>query len=106
MYQDIRWSPLRNLQIDARLTFFETDSFDARIYQYENDVLYAMINPVFNGQGQRSYLLIKYSPLKRWDFWFKYDVSVFENVAVVGSGNDEIQGNTRSRATIQVRYSF
>jgi len=106
LYQDVRWNVTKNLQIDARLAFFETDSFDARIYQYENDVLYAMLNPVLSGQGQRSYILMKYSPLRKLDLWFKYDISVYENVNTVGSGNDEIQGNMRSRATFQVRYSF
>jgi competence ComEA-like helix-hairpin-helix protein len=106
VYQDIRWNPTKEWQIDARIAFFETDSFDARIYQYENDVLYALSNPVLNGLGQRSYVLVKYQPVRSIDLWFKYDISVFENVTTVGSGNDLIQGNSRSRATIQVRYHF
>lgn len=106
VYQDVRWAVARNLQIDARIAFFDTDSFDARIYQYENDVLYNFSNPVLNGQGQRSYMLMKYNPSKRVDIWLKYDISIFENVSTVGSGNDLIQGNSRSKVTFQVRYSF
>ncbi|TNE73074.1 helix-hairpin-helix domain-containing protein [bacterium] len=106
IYQDVRWNVNKKLQIDARLSYFDTDSYDSRIYQYENDVLYALSNPVLSGLGQRSYVLIKYSPIKAMDLWFKYDISIYENEQTVGSGNDLIQGNSRSRATVQIRYSF
>src|SRR5690606_14970499 len=40
--QDLFWKPMRlPLQFNMRLAFCATDSYEARVYAYENDVLYA-----------------------------------------------------------------
>ena len=38
VYQDVRWQARRWLRADARLTLFDTDGYDARLYAFENDL--------------------------------------------------------------------
>lgn len=106
IYQDLRWIPDPKIRIDMRYTLFDTESFNSRIYQYENDLLYTFSNPVLNGEGQRTYILIKYSPFEFMDIWLKWGTFIYENVFTVGSGNDEVRGNTRNKVGAQVRFSF
>lgn len=105
-FQDIRWSAVRNLQVDARFTVFETESFTSRVFQFENDLLYVMSNPALFGRGTRSYLLVRYRAADYLDLWAKYGITVFQNVQSVGSGLDQSIGNTRSNLGIMGRISF
>jgi competence ComEA-like helix-hairpin-helix protein len=54
IYQDIRLRPWQKLQIDARITFFDTDDFDSRLYHFENDLLYLFSSTMLFGRGQRT----------------------------------------------------
>ena len=103
IYQDMRLQPTRKLQIDARVTLFDTQSFDTRVYQFENDLLYVLSNVVLSGQGQRSYVVVKYEALERLDIWLKYSVTYYENVHTISSGLNEIKGQKKNAIGIQVR---
>ncbi|MFY0683225.1 MAG: helix-hairpin-helix domain-containing protein [Balneola sp.] len=106
VYQDVRLQATRKLQIDARVTVFDTDSFDSRVYQFENDLLYVLSNTALSGQGQRAYFVLKYEPTDFLDIWFKYSHSVFENENFISSGLNEIEGNRNSDFGIQARVKF
>jgi hypothetical protein len=106
IYQDVRYVVGPKLQFDARLTFFDTESFDTRVYQFENDLLFVMTNAALSGRGQRYYVLAKYNPLKNLDLWLKFDSTIFDDRSTIGSGLDEIEGNVRSRIGVQARYNF
>lgn len=106
LYQDVRFIVNKRLQFDARLTFFDTESFDTRVYQFENDLLFVMTNAALSGRGQRYYLLMKYNPIENLDLWLKFDSTIFDDRSSIGSGLDEIQGNVRSRIGVQARYNF
>ena len=61
VYQDILWKPERsNLSLTARIALVDTDDFDARIYAFENDLLYRFRIPAYYGRGTRSYLNIRW----------------------------------------------
>ena len=106
IYQDMRVYPIRKLQLDLRLTFFETDSFDARVYQFENDLLYVLSNQVLSGKGQRAYLVIKYELNEKIDIWMKYASTLFEDQQIISSGLNEIEGNRNNSVGFQVRVSL
>lgn len=106
IYQDLRLQVISKLQIDARVTIFDTESFDSRVYQFENDLLYVLSNTALSGQGQRSYFVLKYEPSDFVDIWFKYSISVFENTNFISSGLNEIEGNRSSDFGIQARVKF
>lgn len=106
LYQDARWRLLPTLQLDLRLAFFDTDRFDARVFTYEDDLLYTFSAPAFNGRGQRAYALARWSPTGRLTLLAKAAVTRFEDVRSVGSGLDEVEGNRVREIRAQLRWRF
>ena len=107
LYQDVRYSVSAPLQLDARLLLFDTDSYNARLYAFENDVFGVLSNPVFSGQGTRFYLLVRYNtPLDGLQLQAKLAQTRFAGRERVGSGLNEIEGDTVRDLTLQVRYVF
>lgn len=89
-----------------RFCIFDTDSYDERIYAYENDVLYAFSAPSFFYEGIRSYFIIKYNPFPNLDFWIKLSRTSFLNQAVSGSGLDLIEGPDKTELKVQLRFKL
>lgn len=106
LYQGMRLQATDALQFDARLTVFDTDGFDARIYAYEHDLLYSFSVPVLHGQGQRSYILARYSPKSSVTVEAKYGVTWYPHRQVVGSGLNATNGNQRRELRVQLRWNF
>jgi len=107
IYQDVIYKPDKlPLALAIRYSIFDTDSWDSRIYAYENDVLYGFSIPAFYSKGMRSYLNLKYSIAKNVDFWFKYAITRYFDKDTIGTGLTEIQGNTKSEVKVQFRFKF
>lgn len=107
VYQDIKYAfGKMPLQLYLRYAIFDTDSYESRIYSYENDVLYAFSMSSYYLRGQRFYAMIKYSPIKAVDFWIKYSRSVYPAENTIGSDLYEIEGNARSDIRMQVIVKF
>lgn len=102
VYQDIRFSSSEKFQIQARLTFFESDSFDSRLFQYENDLPGVLTNRALFGRGNRWYFLVKYHPIKQFAAYLKYSETYRDDVDVIGSGPDQINGNLDRRVSMQL----
>lgn len=107
IYQDVDYSPLfARLTGNVRLAYFHTPSYNSRIYVYEDDVLYSFSFGMYNGKGFRSYLNLKYNVAKKLNIWLRYSVFIYQDAETVGTYLDEIKGNKKSEAKVQVRYQF
>lgn len=107
LYQDLIYSSKKwpvNLQF--RVAWFNTDSYNTRIYSYENDLLYNYSMPVYYGKGFRFYLNVKYSVSDNLDFWLKLSESLYPGAESVGSGQNEVAGESLTEVKIQCRYNF
>ena len=61
VYQDVLWKPdALPISLTARVAVIDTDDFDARIYAFENDLLYRFRIPAYYGEGTRSYLNLRW----------------------------------------------
>lgn len=104
VYQDIFYSLKQiPLNINLRFAIFDTDTYNARIYAYESDMLYSFSVPAFYSRGTRFYLNLKYSVTKYIDLWIKYSQTYYSDLNVISSGLSEIDGNTKSEIKAQVR---
>lgn len=105
--QDVLFKP-KNLPFDLSLRYalFDTDSYDSRIYTYENNALYVFAVPAYYYQGSRAYVLVRYSFLKHCDLWVRYGTFIYNNRDSVGSGAEEVQGSKKSELTVQLRIKI
>lgn len=107
VYQDVDYSPMfAKLTGNVRFAYFNTPSYNSRIYAYEDDVLYSFAFGMYNGRGFRTYFNLKYSIVKKLNIWVRYGLFVYKDVETVGTYLDEIKGNKKSEVKVQVRYQF
>lgn len=107
IYQDIAFAPINNkLSSNLRIAYFNTPSYNSRLYAYEDDILYNFSFGMYSGNGFRNYVNIKYKLLKKVDVWMRYSLFYYKNTSIVGSGLDEIEGNKKSEIKVQLRYQF
>lgn len=107
IFQDIQFKPLKiPVNISARIAWFNTDSYNSRIYAYENDLLYTFSIPAFYGNGFRTYLNLNYKIAKNLDCWFKIGNTLWNDRDVISSGYNEIQGNNKTELKFQLRLKI
>jgi len=107
VFQDFLYKPLmRPYSFGLRYAIFNTDSYDERVYAYENDVLYAFSIPAFFNNGIRFYFLMRYKVSSSIDVWMKYAITSYSNIENIGSGYDKINGSKKSQLKLQARISF
>ncbi|MCF6357920.1 MAG: helix-hairpin-helix domain-containing protein, partial [Draconibacterium sp.] len=107
IFQDVQFA-LKKLPINvsARLAWFNTDSYNSRIYAYENDLLYTFSIPAYYGRGFRTYLNVKYIINDKLDFWFKVANTSWNDREIISSGNNKIVGNNKTELKFQLRLKI
>ncbi len=107
IYQDVTYKSLGSpISFSLRYALFDTDSYNSRIYAYENSVLYAFAIPAYNGRGTRFYLSTKYHISRGLDLWVRYAQTYYADRNEIGSSKELITGNTKSEVIAQLRLKF
>lgn len=106
IYQDLNYMPHSKISGNLRLAYFNTPTYQSRIYAYEADVLYGSGSGGYYGQGLSTFLNLRYRLLKNLDFWSRYDLYYYPHQAFVSSGLDEINGNIKSAVKLLIRHQF
>ena len=107
IYQDVSYKALSSpFTFTLRYGIFDTDSYNSRIYAYENDVLYAFSIPAYYNRGTRTYFMVKYRVKRGIDIWLRYGLTYYDNIDVISSGLEEIQGNHKQEIKAQLRFKF
>ena len=105
------------LSFSIRYTYFNTKSYDSRIYAYENDVLYGYSIPSLTQivmdffKGKKIYLLLKYNtdltckgkyrPLDK----MYQDETIYDDRDVIKSGwDDSIEGKENKLTELKIQF--
>jgi len=105
--QDIGYTPLHlPFHVWMRIGFFESEGYETRLYAYENDVLYDFSSFMHDGKGLRAVLLMKYSPWKWLDCWFRISSVNYRDRPVISSGWDEVEGSRLEEIEVQIRIKL
>lgn len=104
-YIDLIYKPLRKrLSGILRLQYFETDGYNARLYAYENDVLYNYSIPAFSGKGYRYYITLNYDAGKKISFWLRWAQTILSNMNVIDY--EDVNAGKPGEIKFQARYFF
>ncbi len=107
LYQDVKITPAKfPLSASFRTTWFNTDSYNSRIYAYESDVLYAFSIPAYFGKGWHNYINIRYELSRKLDVWFKIGHTIRSDSETISSGYNVIDGNRKTEVKFQVRLKI
>jgi len=105
-FQDVVYGASPKFKGWFRVELYKTDSYNSRVFSYENDLLYYYSVPAFYGKGIRTYLNVKWQPTKLFSFYLKGGYTHRANAPSMGSGNDATLGNHRFDWRAQVCLNF
>ncbi|WP_421918052.1 helix-hairpin-helix domain-containing protein [Marinifilum sp.] len=107
IYQDLIYHfPEFPLNISLRYALFDTDSYNTRIYAYENDILYAYSIPAYYNKGSRFYLNLNYKINNKLTLYARYAQTKYSKSERIGTGTSLIHGNTKSDFKAQLKFNF
>lgn len=106
LYQELQYIPVSALSVEARLIFFHTDSYDSRLYEYENDLRGVFSNPAMYGKGRRWYLLLRWKAAEVVNISAKYSETQYDDRTTISSGSTEIHGDLDNRIALQLEVKF
>lgn len=107
VYQDIIYQDIKEkFKMQCRVAWFNTDSYQSRLYAFENNALYAYSFPSFMKEGWRSYINLAWKPIKGLTCYFKSGITIYSGQDSIGSGLMRITGNKKYDMLLQIRFTI
>lgn len=101
--QDVRYGQ-NKWRLTARVALFDADTYDNRLYAFENNVLWTFSIPAFSGQGMRYYLLGQYQITPKLTVYFRFSRTSYTDREVISSGLQAINGPHQTDTALMIRY--
>ena len=106
MYQDLAFNFRKpQLSLHLRVAYFDTDSYEERLYAYENDVYYAFTIGSYYYQGVRAYLMLRYK-IQNFSVWFRVSRTHYLDRHDISSGLTYIDKPHKTEVRVQGMYRF
>ena len=105
--QDIAYKPeSKPYSLTFRYAIFDARDYNARIYAYENDVLYSFSVPALYGKGMRIYLLGKVKPFHAMTLYARIGRTIYSDRDEIGSGLTLIEGNHKTELKVEAIWKL
>lgn len=88
------------------MIYFDIDSYNARIYSFERDMLYSLSFPFYYHRGARLYINQRVKLNKKWAIWAKVGWTRYFDQDSYGSGLDLVEKNRRTEIRFQIQYQW
>jgi hypothetical protein len=105
-FTDLKFVPVKGITFSTRYIFFDTEDYDSRIYEYEDDIRGVMSNLGMYGKGRRWYAMIKYRPYGFMEISGKYAETYMDGVTSIGTGNDQMQSDINNKLNLGMEIFF
>ena len=108
IWQEISFKKLGEpVSFSARYALFQTDSYNAAIYAFENDMPNTFSVPAYYYKGSRVYLLVNYDISRKLELFFRIAQTFYYNQQIISEGSlTEIDKNTKTEVKLMLRVKF
>lgn len=96
----------RWLRLNGGIGYFHTDSYNSRVYLYEQGPLYTYTSQQFYGEGIRYWLMARANIGKRLTLTAKFGVTDYFDCTTIGSSYQQIDASSLSDLDLQLRWKF
>ena len=103
-YHNALWG--KPFTLGGHMAIFDVSDYDARIYNYEPDLVYELTVPMLNGRGVRCGVLMRCDLTAALSLAVKYAMAIYPEAETLGSGYDRIEGPLRHEIKMQMRLKF
>lgn len=105
--QDIAYKPEdKPYSLTFRYALFDAQDYNARIYAYENDVLYSFSVPALYGKGMRVYLLGKLKLINALTLYARIGRTIYSDRDQIGSGLTLIEGSHKTDLKVEAIWKL
>jgi hypothetical protein len=87
LYEQVK-STFGRFMLSTRYTRFDTDSYDAAVYSYEDDLPMVYSLSAFSGKGHAMFILVSWEAMRNFKLAGKYERSWYADRVAYSSGND------------------
>ena len=102
LFQDIFLNSLSSkIRTQFRFTYFNTESYNSRIYTYENDLLYSFYSPALFDKGYRTFINTRLKFSKKLALYCKYAYTKYLN-----DKTNTTEQRHKSEFKIQIRITL
>ncbi|MBP5376228.1 MAG: hypothetical protein J6Y38_07855 [Bacteroidaceae bacterium] len=104
--EDIRWkNPAGKMRFDVGVTYFNTDGYNARVYDYEPSLPYTVGSTAFYDHGLRTTLLASV-PIVRQSLFInaKFGMTHYFNRDSIGTELEMIHASHKEDVLVQIRW--
>lgn len=107
VYADFLYKSVRaRVNASIRLQYFATESYNSRLYAYENDVLFSYSLPAFYDEGYRYYLTLKWTGLKKISLGLRWAQLIYPVGHIIGSTANAFDGRRKGEWKTQFIWSI
>jgi hypothetical protein len=103
IFQDVQYGQ-NNWRLTGRVALFDAETYDNRLYAFENNVLWTFSIPAFSGQGMRYYLLGQYQISAKLTAYFRFSRTSYTDRESISSGLQRIDGPNQTDTVFMLRY--
>ncbi|MBC6368585.1 hypothetical protein DDT91_17485 [Algoriphagus sp. AK58] len=101
--QDVQFGK-NKWRITGRAALFDAETYDNRLYSFENNVLWTFSVPAYSGRGIRHYLLGQYQFNQKLTAYFRFARTTYTDREVISSGLQTIEGPRQTDTAFMLRY--
>ncbi|GMQ32514.1 helix-hairpin-helix domain-containing protein [Algoriphagus taiwanensis] len=101
--QDIQYGR-RAWRLTGRWAIFDAETYDNRLYAFENNVLWTFSIPAFSGRGIRYYILGQYQINPKLTAYLRISQTRYSDRDMISSGLQTIDGPRQTDSSLMIRY--
>jgi len=105
VYHQAEWLPTYQLSLSSRVAWFSAQSYNARLYAYENQLSSSFSMFMYYEEGLRTYLFVGWK-MGYLSLQARYAYTLYPGKTAIGSGLNELSSASRNDIGLQLKLDF